>query len=48
MDFVIVYAAPKVKHRQSIFLENTVELSKHEFIWLHFKTDKVVTLNSRI
>ena len=34
MDFVhvIVYTAPKVKHRQSIFLENTVELSKHEFI----------------
>ena len=32
MDFVIVYTAPKVKHRQSIFLENTVELSIHEFI----------------
>ena len=32
MDFVIVYTAPKVKHRQSIFPENTVELSKHEFI----------------
>ena len=36
MDFVIVYTAPKVKHRQSIFLENTVELSKHEFILVTF------------
>ena len=36
MDFVIVYTAPNVKHRQSIFLENTVELSKHEFILVKF------------
>ena len=26
----------KVKHRQSIFLENTVELSKYEFILVTF------------
>ena len=36
MDFVIVYTAPKVKHRQSIFLENTVELSKNELILVSF------------
>ena len=33
---VDLYTAPKVKHRQSIFLENTVELSKHEFILVTF------------
>ena len=36
MDFVIVYTAPKVKHCQSIFLENTVELSNHEIILVTF------------
>ena len=36
MDFVIVNTTPKVKLRQSIFLENTVELSKHGFIHVKF------------
>ena len=37
-DFVFVYTASKVKHHLSIFLENTVELSKHDFLFLlHFK-----------
>ena len=36
MDFVILYTAPKIKQRHSIFLQNTVELSKHEFILVTF------------
>ena len=40
MDFVIVFTAQKVKHSQSIFPENTVELSKHEFFLVKFKIDK--------
>ena len=35
-DFVIVYKASKVKHHQSILVENTVELSKHKFILVTF------------
>ena len=35
-DFVFVYTASKVKQHQSIFLENTVKLSKHEFILVTF------------
>ena len=35
-DFVFVYTASKVKYYQSNFLENTVELSKHEFILVTF------------
>ena len=48
MDFVIVYTAPKVKQLQSIFIENTVELSRRVSLFLlHIKIDKVVTINSR-
>ena len=33
-DFVFVYTGTEVKHHLSIFLENTVELSKQEFIFV--------------
>ena len=43
-----IYTASKVKHHLNIFLEKTVKLSKHEFIFITcLKRDKVVTIYSK-
>ena len=43
-----LYTASKVKHHLNIFLEKTVKLSKHEFIFVTcLKRDKVVTIYSK-